>query len=571
MTNEILHRAQAWTQSPFDASTQAQARDLLAQGGSALADAFYQDLDFGTGGLRGIMGVGTNRVNRYTLGQATQGLANYLKTQFNNQGIHVAIAHDSRNNSRQFAELVADVLSANGIHAHLFHELRPTPLLSFAVRHLKCQAGIVLTASHNPPEYNGYKVYWEDGGQLVPPQDQAVIEAVRAVAINSIHFESNKEYIHSIGKELDEAYFSALASQQLGSAGKENLKVVFTPLHGTSVTVLPEALRRMGFAHVDVVQAQAIPDGNFPTVTSPNPEEASALQMAVEQAEGTGADLVIGCDPDADRVGIAVKNRDGKMVLLNGNQTASLLVHYLLKKWKEAGKLNGKQFIAETIVTTDLLQIMAAAYGVECPVCLTGFKWIAQLIREREGQKQFIGGGEESYGYMIGDFVRDKDAIASAAMIAEAAAESKDQGSNFLQDLEDIHRTYGCFVEDLISITKKGMNGAQEIEQMMETLRSNPPEQLGGEPVVLLLDYKKREKLDILTKTKTEIQLPKSNVIQLVTSGGSKITARPSGTEPKIKFYFSATKKMDPNESYQTVVDQLKERIQRYQKELNLK
>lgn len=570
MDKSIQDRALSWTRFPFDETTRAEAQALLETGGNALADAFYQDLDFGTGGLRGVMGTGTNRVNRYTIGQATQGLCNFLREKYTGQEIRVAIAHDSRNNSPRFARLTAEVLSANGIHAYLFPELRPTPLLSFAVRHLNCQAGIVITASHNPPEYNGYKVYGEDGGQLVPPDDAAVIAAVRRVRMEDILFSPEPERIHLLDSKMDETYWQAVQNLCLGDAGKKDLRIVFTALHGTSVTLLPEALKRCGFPPVSLVKAQAEPNGNFPTVKSPNPEEAEALSMAVAQAEAEGADLVIGCDPDADRVGIAVRGNDGKMALLNGNQTASLLIHYLLRQWKAAGKLNGNQFIAETIVTTDLLQRMAEDFGVDCPVCLTGFKWIAQLIREREGKKEFIGGGEESYGYMIGDFVRDKDAIASAVMIAEAAAEAKSRGSDLLKELETIHRTYGCYVESLVSITKKGMNGAEEIRQMMEDLRQHPPQSLGGEPVVRLLDYQERRETNLLTGEVSPISLPKSNVIQMLTRGGSKITARPSGTEPKIKFYFSATAPVPAEADYGQVVRELEERIKSYQKELHL-
>ena len=536
--NQILERAQLWLSAAYDENTRKEVERLMASDPKALTDAFYTDLDFGTGGLRGIMGVGTNRVNQYTLGLATQGLANYLKKSLNENEIRVVISHDSRLNSRVFAVQTAEILSANGIHAFLFEALRPTPLLSFSIRHLNCHSGIMITASHNPKEYNGYKVYWGDGGQLVPPHDKNVISEVRATKPEDVRYSPNPDLIHQIGKEVDEAYLAKLEQLCLTHNGKQDLKIVFTNIHGTAVTLMGDALKRCGFAHVQSVAAQDVPDGNFPTVVSPNPEEAAALDMAVKLAEETEADLVIGTDPDADRVGIAVRDHQGKMLLLNGNQTASLLIYYLLDAWKNAGKLNGNQFIAETIVTTDMLQSMAQDYNVECPVCLTGFKWIAELIREREGKKQFIGGGEESYGYLIGDFVRDKDAIGSAVMIAEVAAWAKAKGSSFYAELEKLYLKYGYYHETLKSITMPGKDGAEAIQAMMKRFRENPPKQLGGSAVVRVADYQESQTLELESGAKTAINLPKSNVLQFFTADGSKITARPSGTEPKIKFYF---------------------------------
>ena len=535
---EILNKAKSWLKAPYDPSTQKEVQQLIESDPEGLTDAFYKDLDFGTGGLRGTMGVGSNRVNRYTLGMATQGLANYLKRSFS-EPIRVVISHDSRHHSREFAVQTAEILSANGMDAYLFPDLRPTPLLSFAIRHLGCQSGIMITASHNPPEYNGYKVYWSDGGQLVPPHDKAVIDEVRQVAADAVLFNADPGRIHELGTEVEEAYLEKLKSVSLGNSGKKDLKIVFTSIHGTAITLMPQALKALGFENVQSVQQQSVPDGSFPTVKSPNPEEAEALDMAVQQAEKTGADLVIGCDPDADRVGIAVRDHKDKLTLLNGNQTAAVLIYYLLESWKTQGKLNGQQFIAETIVTSDLLQEMAKAYGVDCQICLTGFKWIADLIRKEEGKKTFIGGGEESYGYLVGDFVRDKDAIGSAALIAEAAAWAKAKGSSFFGELEAIHLRFGLYEESLKSITRKGKDGAAAIKAMMDRLRSTPPTSLAGSKVIRIKDFEKGAEYDLVSGSRATIDLPRSNVLQIFTEDGYKITARPSGTEPKIKFYIS--------------------------------
>lgn len=563
-------RAQAWLKAPYDEETNKATQALLDAGGDALNDAFYQDLDFGTGGLRGIMGVGTNRINKYTLGAATQGLANYLNKQFRGTQISVAIAHDSRHNSKPFAKLVAEVLSANGIKVYLYEDLRPTPALSFAIRHLNCQSGIVLTASHNPPAYNGYKVYWSDGGQLVPPHDKAVIAEVRAVKVDEVRYDAKPELIEWIGAAVDEAYLAEVKKLSLTSGGKKDLSVVFTSIHGTSITLVPQALANAGFKKVSIVEEQATPDGDFPTVKSPNPEEAEALSMALAQAERSGADMVIGTDPDADRVGIAVRNLEGEMELLNGNQAASVLIYYLLEQWKANNKLDGNQYVAKTIVTTDLISDIAAGYNVPCPECLTGFKWIADIIRKREGEATFIGGGEESYGYMIGDFVRDKDAVASAVMLAETAAYAKSKGSSFYEMLIEVYAKFGFYLEKLVSLKREGMKGQEEIAQMMQDFRTKTPATIAGEKVVQVLDYQSSESRNVADGSTTAIDLPKSNVVQFVTDQGTKITARPSGTEPKIKFYVSVKDILKDKAQFATKKAELEDRLSKITKELGL-
>jgi phosphoglucomutase len=564
----ILAKARSWTSESYDTPTRQEVEKLLAEGGEALVDAFYKDLDFGTGGLRGIMGAGSNRINRYTLGMATQGLCNYLKKQFPFEQIKVAIAYDCRNNSQHFSKEVASVFAANDIQVFLFEELRPTPALSFAIRHLNCHSGVVITASHNPPEYNGYKVYWNDGGQLVPPHDKAVIEEVRKVRVEDVHFDTTSDLIYAIGLEVDKAYLEEVKKRSLSNKGKEELSIVFTPIHGTSITLLPQALSNAGFTQVHIVDEQSTPDGNFPTVLSPNPEEAEALSMAVSKAESMGADLVIGTDPDADRVGLAVRGLDGKMQLINGNQAATALLYYLLEQHQAQGKLSGNEFVAKTIVTTDLLDLIAASFKVPCPNCLTGFKWIAELIREREGKLKFIGGGEESYGYMIGDFVRDKDAIASGMMLAEVAAYAKARGKSFMEYLIDIYVKYGFYKESLVSITRKGKSGAEEIAAMMEQFRTNPPATLGGEQVIQLYDYQTGISTNLSNGLESSIGLPASNVIQFITDKGSKVTARPSGTEPKIKFYFSVNAPLQDKADFNTVAQQLDAQIERLKADL---
>lgn len=557
---EVMQKAEAWTSEPYDLSTQNEVKELISKGGENLVDAFYKDLDFGTGGLRGIMGAGTNRVNKYTLGMATQGLSNYLMEQFPSEAISVAIAHDSRNNSKEFSLQVAEVLAANNIKVYLFEDLRPTPELSFAIRHLECKAGIVITASHNPPEYNGYKVYWSDGGQLVPPHDKGVITEVRKVKAEDVKFAKDSPLIVSIGKEIDDAYIAEIKKQTFGNDGKDQLKIVFTSIHGTSITTMPQALATCGFTDVHIVEEQSTPDGNFPTVKSPNPEEAAALQIAVDKAKELNADIVIGTDPDADRVGLAIRDLNNELVLINGNQAATVLIYYLLERWKENGRLTGKEFVAKTIVTTDLIDRMAESYGVDCPNCLTGFKWIADIIRNTP-DKKFIGGGEESYGYMIGDFVRDKDAIASGVMLAEAAAWAKSQGSSFYEMLVEVYNKFGFYLEDLVSLTKKGKKGSEEILQMMKDFRTNTPKEIAGERIVKMMDYDSSKSINMTTGKEEAIDLPKSNVVQFLTDKGTKITARPSGTEPKIKFYISVNSKLEDKADFYTIKSELEGRI----------
>ena len=559
--------ATLWTSDLFDAETRAEAQALLEQGGDTLIEPFYKDLDFGTGGMRGIMGVGTNRINPYTLGLATQGLAVYAQQSMGRKDLKAAIAYDSRNNSQSFARKVAEVLSANGVHTYLFEELRPTPELSFAVRELGCDFGIVLTASHNPKEYNGYKVYWNDGGQLVPPHDKGVIEQVRATRFEDIRWDANEALIETVGTAIDDKYTDMVAGLSLSNAGKTELDIVFTALHGTSIVSVPPALAKAGFTNVQLVEAQSAPDGNFPTVASPNPEESAALAMAVAQAEATGADLVIGCDPDTDRVGIAANDGTGKMQLLNGNDTAALLVHYILNAYKKNGTLPSNGFTAATVVTTDLIADISAAYGVPCYRCLTGFKWIADIINHKP-EEQFLVGGEESYGYLIGDAVRDKDAVASAVMIAEMAANAKSQGRTVLQQLEAIHREFGQYQERLISITKKGRSGAQEIADMMTALRNDPPKTLAGSPVVIAIDHNNSTQTDLRTGATSSTALPASNVLQFITEAGDKVSARPSGTEPKIKFYFSV--RATTGDSHAATKAGLERKIDTFIEELNL-
>lgn len=569
LEQEVLQKAQAWTTEPYNLRTQKEAQQLIEKGGDELMDAFYKDLDFGTGGLRGIMGVGTNRINRYTLGMATQGLCNYLKEQFPNEKISVAIAHDSRNNSKEFSRQVAEVFAANEISVYLFSDLRPTPELSFAIRHLGCKSGVVITASHNPPEYNGYKVYWNDGGQLVPPHDKGVIAEVRKVRPEDVKFSTDSDLIHSVDKEIDEAYLDEIKKQSFGDDGKDQLKVVFTSIHGTSITAMPQAMAHCGFTDFHIVDEQSTPDGNFPTVKSPNPEEAEALKMAVEKAQKIGGDIVIGTDPDADRVGLAVRDLNDELVLINGNQAASVLIYYLLERWKENGKLTGNEFIAKTIVTTELIDKIAEHYKVDCPNCLTGFKWIADLIKNNP-EKKFIGGGEESYGYMIGDFVRDKDAIASGVMLAEAAAWAKSRGSSFYKLLIEVYQKFGFYLEDLVSMTKKGKSGAEEIVQMMVDFRANTPQEIGGERIVKVMDYDSRISKDLITGIEEAIDLPKSNVVQFVTDKGTKITARPSGTEPKIKFYISVNTQLESMDGFTAKKAELEGRISTIKSSLGL-
>lgn len=571
----IVEKAKLWLGESYDQQTRDAVKNMLENDPAELVECFYRDLEFGTGGLRGIMGPGTNRMNKYTVGAATQGLANYLLKSFSGlQEISVAIACDSRNNSQFFARITAEVMAANGIKVFLFDSLRPTPELSFAVRHLGCQGGVMVTASHNPKEYNGYKVYWNDGGQLVPPHDKNVITEVQKISsVNEIKFTGNQDKIVTIGNEVDEVYLNNLAGLSLSPeviARQKDLKIVYSPIHGTGYKLVPEALKRFGFVNVLSVEEQSVPDGNFTTVHSPNPEEKAAMHLALELAKKTDADLIMATDPDADRVGIGVKDLNGDFVLLNGNQAASLLIYYLIKKWKTNGKLQGKEFIAKTIVTSELLKDIAESHSVESFDVLTGFKYIAEIIRKYEGEKTFIGGGEESYGYLVGDFVRDKDAVASCAMLAETAAWAKDQGMSMFEMLVNIYHEYGFYLEDLISITKKGKSGAEEIQKMMENYRTTPPKEINGIKVVKVKDYKSGKETDLINGGQKDIDLPKSDVLQFFLEGGSKITVRPSGTEPKIKFYFGVKGKLENKADFEKVNSLMREELNAMIAALNL-
>ena len=568
---KILDKAKQWLSPTFDAETQEEIKQLITSNAPDLEDRFYKDMEFGTGGMRGIMGAGTNRVNKYTLGRATQGLSNYLLENVQKEQLKVVIAYDCRHNSKKFAKIVANVLSANNIKVFLFEDLRATPELSFAVRHLACDAGIVLTASHNPSEYNGYKVYWADGGQIVPPHDGGIIKNVNALGFSEINFNADEALIEIIGKEVDNVFIGA--SVKNGSLSKSidraNLKIVFTSLHGTSIVSVPEALAKAGYSDVHLVAEQSVPDGDFPTVTSPNPEEPEALKMATDLANKIGADIVIGTDPDCDRLGVAVRDTQGNMKLMNGNQTMVLMTQFLLKKWKEEGKINGKQFVGSTIVTTELVGAVAKNYGVETKIGLTGFKWIAKMVKDFP-ELDFIGGGEESFGYMVGDFVRDKDAVTATLLACEVAAYAKQHGSSFYEELLDIYVKNNFYKEHLIAITKKGMDGAAEIQQMLSTMRSNPLKEIDGEQVASLSDYQASTKTNLITGEVTTIDLPKSNVLIYQTIKGTRIAARPSGTEPKIKFYFSVNTSLDTKENSLKIEADLDAKIQRIIKEMKL-
>ena len=554
-----------WSSELFDENTRSEIEGLK-KNPEELEDRFYKNLDFGTGGMRGVMGVGTNRINKYTLGRNTQGLSNYLKQIYPNKNLKVAIAYDCRHNSKTFAKIVADVFSANGIEVFLFEDLRATPELSFAVKHLNCQCGIVLTASHNPPEYNGYKVYWEDGGQLVPPHDKAIISIINGLEYTEINFSAQDELIHVIGKEIDDVFINASVQNGVLLENKDeyrkNLSVVFTSLHGTSITTVPETLKRAGYINVHIVEEQAIPDGDFPTVKSPNPEEPEALEMALKLAEKVNADIVIGTDPDCDRLGIAVRNTDGKLTLLNGNQTMVLMTKFLLEQWKTQGKINGNQFVGSTIVSTPMLPKLTQHYGVECKVGLTGFKWIAKMIEEFPTM-DFIGGGEESFGFMVGDFVRDKDAVTSTLLACEIAALTKAQDSSFFQELIALYGTHGFYKERLISITKKGKKGAEEIHQLMEQARQNPQTSINSSRVIQIDDYQSSISKNILENTTSSISIPKANVLIFTTEDGSKIALRPSGTEPKIKYYISVNEPLENHSDFNSVHQNLEDKIDR--------
>lgn len=567
---EILNKAKQWLSDFFDSETQHKVQQLIDTNSEELTESFYKNLEFGTGGMRGVVGVGTNRINKYTLGKATQGLSNYLRQSFPNKELKAAIGYDCRHDSKWLADVVAGVLSANNIKVYLFEDMRPTPELSFAVNHLGCDVGIVLTASHNPPEYNGYKVYWNDGGQIVPPQDQEIINEVNRLDFSEINFDSKPDLIELIGSEIDEAFWKAsLENGTFDIQGREDLKVVFTSLHGTSIKLIPEVLKRAGYTQVSLVEEQAIPDGDFSTVESPNPEEPEALQMAVDLANKIDADIVLGTDPDSDRIGIAVRDTDGNMKLLNGNQTMSMMTDFLINDWKKQGKLNDKQFVGSTIVSSNLVNDIADSYGVETKVGLTGFKWIAKNIKDFP-ELEFIGGGEESFGYMVGDFVRDKDAVTSALLACEIAANAKANNSSFYQELLALYTRHSFYKEHLISLVKKGMDGAEQIKQMMIELRQNPLTEIDGSKVEFLYDYQSSTKKHLLTGEESTIDVPKSNVLIYHTEDGTKIAARPSGTEPKIKFYFSVNTALDSIENAKEVETNLDAKIQRIIKELNL-
>jgi phosphoglucomutase len=563
IAQNILDAVNEWLTPTFDNETQVAIKELMTTSPKDLEESFYKNLEFGTGGMRGVMGVGNNRINKYTLGKNTQGLSNYLHTVFPNQVLKVVIAYDCRHNSQSLAKVVADVFSANGIQVYLFSDLRPTPELSFALKYLGCQCGIVLTASHNPPEYNGYKVYWEDGGQIVPPEDEAIINIIENLNYNEIKFTADESLIQYIDTEIDEAFVKSSvenASFNTPKEAKDNLNIVFTSLHGTSIMSVPATLEKAGYKNVNIVPEQAKPDGNFPTVKSPNPEEPEALTMALALADKLNADIVVGTDPDCDRLGVAVRDNEGKMILLNGNQTMILMTAFLLEQWKKAGKINGKQFVGSTIVSTPMIMELATAYGVECKVGLTGFKWIAKMIKDFP-QLEFIGGGEESFGYMVGDAVRDKDAVAATLLICEVAAQAKAKGSSVYNELLQHYVDFGFYKEHLVSITKKGMEGLAEINQMMIALRQNPLKEINGERVVMMEDYKSSIAKNLFTDEEETMKIPKADVLIYYTEDGSKICARPSGTEPKIKFYISVNTHLNSVDDFTEVEQVLNEKI----------
>ncbi|UOY07036.1 phospho-sugar mutase [Muricauda sp. SCSIO 64092] len=565
----FLTTAKSWLSNFFDPEVRQEVQNLMDTDHEELKERFYKNLEFGTGGMRGVMGVGTNRINKYTLGKSTQGLSNYLKKTYPSETIKVVIAYDCRHNSDTLSQTVAEVLSANGIRVFRFSALRTTPELSFAVRHLDCHAGIVLTASHNPPEYNGYKVYWGDGGQIVPPQDGEIITEINTIAYEDIKFEADHNLIESIDTKVDNAFFDAsVQAGNFNAAGKDNFKIVFTSIHGTSITAIPQVLKMAGYPHVTVIEEQAIPDGNFPTVKSPNPEEPEALAIALKKAEAIGADMVVGTDPDSDRLGIAVRNLKGEMELLNGNQTMVLMTKFLLDKYKEKG-FKGNEFIATTIVSTPMMEQMAKSYGVEFKTALTGFKWIGKMIKDFPDSK-FVGGGEESFGYMAGDFVRDKDAVTATLLACEVGAEAKANGSSFYEELINAYVEFGFYKEKLISLTKKGISGAEEIKQMLKEFKENPVETVQGSKVVWIEDYNTSIAKNVVTGEEKSIDLPKSNVLIYEAEDGTRIAARPSGTEPKVKFYMSTNAVLPSASEFKSVNSQLDAKLDGIVAELNL-
>lgn len=575
LEDATLSTINSWLNGNYDQNTKEEIQNLLdKEAYTELTDAFYRNLEFGTGGLRGIMGAGSNRINQYTIGTATQGLSNYLLKKYPGEKIKVAIAHDSRNNSDFFAKITADVFSANGIHVYFFTALRPTPELSFAIRELGCRSGVMLTASHNPKEYNGYKAYGADGGQFTSPDDTLVMEEVAKISsIDEVNFNRIAENIEGIGEEIDKLYLDKITELSVSPEAisrQKDLKIVYSPIHGTGITLVPKALEQFGFTNLTLVEEQSTPDGNFPTVVYPNPEEKEALTLALKKAQEIDADLVLATDPDADRVGIAVKNNDGEFMLLNGNQTGSLLINYLLSAWEEKGKLNGDQYIVKTIVTSNLIEAIADAKNVTYYNTLTGFKWIGKLMTDLQGKKTFIGGGEESYGYLIGELVRDKDAVVSCAFIAEMTAFYKDKGSSLYDALLDMYVDYGLYKEELVSLTKKGKTGAEEIKAMMEQFRNNPPVTLGGSKLATLKDYELGVETDLASGKKTELELPKSDVLQFITEDGSIVSARPSGTEPKIKFYCSVNMPLKDRSAFKETDVALAEKVKAIMKDLGV-
>jgi len=573
MDAAIQEKINVWLNGNFDQQTKDEIHRLQKENPDQLADAFYKNLEFGTGGLRGIMGVGTNRMNKYTVGMATQGYANYLKQSFPNEQVKVAIAHDSRNNSRFFAETTANVFASNGIKVFLFDSLRPTPELSFAIRNLKCQGGVVCTASHNPKEYNGYKAYWNDGGQLVPPHDSNVIKEVEKIAsVDNVKWSGNAGNITIIGKDMDDAYMQMVKGLSVYPEiikKQHDLKIVYTPIHGSGIKLVPGVLQLFGFTNVDIVKEQMEPDGNFPTVGYPNPEEKETMSIGLKNAKELDADILLGTDPDSDRVGIGIKDNHGEWVLMNGNQTAVLAFNYIIEARKAKGIAKPNDMVIKTIVTTEMIDKIAQQSGVNCYNVLTGFKWIAEMIREKEGKENYIIGGEESFGLMIGDKVRDKDAVSAVALLCEMAAYEKEKGRSLFEKLLDLYAKHGFYLEDLISITKKGMDGQKQIAAMMEAFRNNPPKVIDGAPIAALLDYEKGIGKNLSTGETWEIKLPKSNVLQFVFANGDKISARPSGTEPKIKFYFSVNAKLSSANEFDAVHGQLKSKLERMIKEMN--
>ena len=579
MANEleqmVLRKAQAWLDGPYDEETKKQVKYLMDNDMKELVESFYKDLEFGTGGLRGIMGVGTNRMNVYTVGAATQGLSNYLKKNFAGEQIRVAVGHDSRNNSRMFAERVADIFASNGFTVYLFDALRPTPELSFAIRELKCHSGVVVTASHNPKEYNGYKAYWTDGAQVTPPHDTNIIAEVEKITdINMIQPRAHPENIHILGQDFDEIYLNRVHALSLSPEcikHHHDMKIIYTPLHGSGVRLVPASLRKFGFTNVKLVPEQAVVDGNFPTVESPNPEERKTMSMAIDLAAREGADLVLATDPDSDRIGVALRNKKGEYVLLNGNQTLVLLLSYQLTRWAELGKLDGKQYVVKTIVTSQMANAVAKFFNVKCYDCLTGFKYIAKIIRENEGKAQYIGGGEESFGYLAGDYVRDKDAVSACSMAAEAAAWAMDtMGLTLFEWLQQLYVKYGFYREGLVSVVRKGKEGAELIQKMMVDFRENPPKTILGSPVVRINDFKTLETLDVKSGVKTPIVQDSSNVLQWFTEDGTIVSVRPSGTEPKIKFYFGVKAPLHSVEEYDKVLAELDAKIEGIKKDLKL-